>query len=277
MTVYANVTSVLRTLVVHARFMRIACLTALGVGLVLANSGFGDDNQKSDKPKASASSAGERPPDADQRNRENNFQFRGDENLRHHGALGVFLSKSEDGVTVVGVIPGSPAELAGLHLGDEIRYVDDRRIRTTEELTEEILESKPGTQVDLSIRRSGRRQIVTAILANHESVFGTRNLATNTGAGRSNVLADRGNLQTDRSQRTISISNGPKNGDAYDLQQLVLTLKRQVYQQQQQLNQLRNFKNGNFNNVGTRQPFDFDEWWQRQHRGEADNDPALFQ
>jgi len=144
MTVYANVTSVLRTPVVHAHFMRIACLTAFGVGLALTNTGFGDDTQKPDKPESSARSASERTPDADQRDREKNVQFRGDESLRHHGALGVFLSKSEDGVTVVGVIPGSPAERAGLHLGDEIRYVGDRRIRTTEELTEEIRESKPG-------------------------------------------------------------------------------------------------------------------------------------
>jgi len=272
MTVHANVTSVLRTLVVPFHFMRIACLTTLVVCLALANTGFGDDTQKPDKPESSASLASERTPDADQRNRDKNDRSGGDDSVRHHGALGVLLSTSEDAVTVVGVIPGSPAERAGLRLGDEIRYVDDQRIRTTQELIDEIRESKPGADVDLLIRRNGRRQIVTANLANQESVFGSRDLPANTGAGRSSGLADRGNQQTNRTQRTITASNGPNGGNIHDLHQQVLTLRRQVYQQQQQLNELRNSRT-----VGTRQGFDFQDWWERSHHGEADNDPALFQ
>ncbi len=272
MTAYGNATFGLRSLLVQASLSRMACLAAFGVGVALANSGFADDNEKPDKPKSSASLASERASDADQRHREKDNRSHGDDAVRQHGALGVLLSQSADGVTVVGVIPGSPAELVGLQLGDEIRYVDDRRIRTTQELTDEIRESKPGADADLLIRRNGRRQIVTANLSNEQLVFGSRDLATNTGAGRNSGLADRGKQQTNRAQGTNSVSNGPNGGNIHDLHKQVLTLERRIYQQQQQLNQLRNSRT-----IGTRQPFDVQEWWERSHRGEADNDPALFQ
>jgi membrane-associated protease RseP (regulator of RpoE activity) len=276
MTVFSNVTSVFQTIVVQAPIMRIVFVSALGVGLALATSSRADDRENSDKPRSSASSAIERTPDPEQRLRDKNDRSGDDDSVRHHGALGVLLSKSEDVVTVVGVIPGSPAERAGLRLGDEIRYVGDRRIRTTQELTEEIRESKPGTEVDLSIRRSGRRQIVTANLATQESTFGSRDVPTNTGSGQSSGLLNRGDQQTNRSRGPNSTSNGSHGAQVrapqQPLNQRIGALERQIYLLNQELNELRRSQS-----VNAQQTFDLNAWWDRVHHGDSDNDGALFQ
>ena len=140
---------------------------------------------------------------AGQSNREKNSQSDSDDHVHHHAALGVLIGNSQDGVSVVGIIPGSPAELAGLRVGDVIRGVGDQRIRTTQGLTEEIREYTPGSAIDLSIRRDGERRIVTATLASQESTFGNRHQANrmpnsgNDGSpankpGRNSGTADRG-------------------------------------------------------------------------------------
>lgn len=95
-----------------------------------------------------------------------------DEADLHHAALGITLGEGQGGVVVLSVMPGSPAAKAGLHPGDEIRRVDDQRVRSIQSFIDEIRDFAPGTKVDLAIRRDGERQTVTAKLVEASSLPG---------------------------------------------------------------------------------------------------------
>jgi hypothetical protein len=177
-------------------------------------------------------------------------------------------------VRVAGVIPGSPADRAGLRAGDEIRFVGDRRISTIQSLTDTIGGSEPGTQVDLLIRRNGRRQIVEARLAAHETTFGSGDPSKN-------------NEALEKSGPTIGVSLSPSRGRGADgfasghagvsvrdsqIRQRMTALEGEISRLQQQLNHVRYAPRAH-----GAAAFDPDAWWQRQHHGAGGNDPALFQ
>ena len=61
------------------------------------------------------------------------------------------------GMLITSVRAGSPADEAGLKVGDVIRQVDRRRIRSTEEYEDMLTGLKPGDEVRLVIRRETRR------------------------------------------------------------------------------------------------------------------------
>ncbi len=150
----------------------------LGGWISLAGACSGGENENSDRSNRSTASAGDPATGRDQpQNQSNRGQNPGsdsDDHVRHHAALGVLIGTSTDGVSVVGIIPGSPAALAGLRVGDVIRQVGDQRIGTTQGLNEEIRQYQPGSPVDLTIRRNGERRIVRATLASQESASPSR-------------------------------------------------------------------------------------------------------
>jgi predicted metalloprotease with PDZ domain len=111
--------------------------------VLLSNAGFGAE-KKSDEPGQAA----------------NRDRSDADEDAQYHATLGVSINESDGRVSVIAVAPGSPAARAGLRVGDEIRYVDDQRIRTTHGLIEAIREYHPGSHIDLSILRNGERQVL---------------------------------------------------------------------------------------------------------------------
>ncbi len=106
---------------------------------------------------------------------------------QHHAALGVSLREADGHVTVIAVLPGSPAARAGLQAGDVIRYVGDQRIATAQGLAEEIGEYRPGSQVELSIRRNGEKQTVSARLGSRQSAMRDRNPNDNRVASNQNA------------------------------------------------------------------------------------------
>lgn len=61
-----------------------------------------------------------------------------------------------NGVAVNEVVPGSPADKAGLRADDVIRRFGDRSIRSTQELLEEIMKRQPGDQVEITVWRNGK-------------------------------------------------------------------------------------------------------------------------
>lgn len=84
------------------------------------------------------------------------------------GYLGVFFAPPEEGgggVVVREVTTGSPAEKAGIKVGDRIRKVGDRDIKTLEDLIQAMTPHQAGTKVKLVIDRAGKEQTVSATLA----------------------------------------------------------------------------------------------------------------
>jgi S1-C subfamily serine protease len=88
---------------------------------------------------------------------------------------------NQQGVLVVNVVPGSPAEKAGLKGstqsttvngqqlmigGDVITAVDGNNITTVEQLVAAVQAKKAGDQVGLTILRNGQQQTINATLAN---------------------------------------------------------------------------------------------------------------
>src|SRR6266571_4730178 len=61
---------------------------------------------------------------------------------------------------VEAVVPGSPAEAAGLRKGDKIVQIGDKRITTWNEMTD-IVKRNPGTPLPLVVERDGRTETLT--------------------------------------------------------------------------------------------------------------------
>jgi S1-C subfamily serine protease len=74
------------------------------------------------------------------------------------GWLGVAIADSANGVTVQEVVSGSPADTAGLKVGDIIKAVDGTDVTTAQQLSDAIGAHAPGDQVTLSILSQGDTQ-----------------------------------------------------------------------------------------------------------------------
>ncbi len=69
-----------------------------------------------------------------------------------------------NGVVVEEVLPGSPADKAGLHADDVIRQFGDRPIRSTQELLEEIMNRRPGDRVQVRVWRGGKEVALNVVI-----------------------------------------------------------------------------------------------------------------
>lgn len=220
--------------------------TALFVAacLALPCTGFGADKDSSDSAKKSGTSASERSDSQNQDSARNRQTNNDDEDAQHHAALGVSLTESDGQVKVIAVLPGSPADRAGLKAGDQIRYVGDQRIRTAQGLAEEIGEYRPGSQVELSIRRDGEKKTMHARLASSQTTFRSRERG-NTNANWQND--NRWNEpQANQNQRAAySYLESGDQQNASSLSQQVRTLQQRVSRLEQELNMLRTEQNGN--------------------------------
>ncbi|HYV17021.1 MAG TPA: trypsin-like peptidase domain-containing protein [Conexibacter sp.] len=62
---------------------------------------------------------------------------------------------SPDGAKVVQIFPGSPAEHAGVRVGDIIKRVGEAAVQTPEDVATAVGDHKPGEQVDVVVERGG--------------------------------------------------------------------------------------------------------------------------
>lgn len=93
------------------------------------------------------------------------------------------------GALVNGIQPGSPAEDAGIEIGDVIRAVDGTPIVRASDLPPIVGNMAPGTRVQLEVFREGRTRNFTVTLASLDSATGASQPAR-PGGGR-----DRGSAQ----------------------------------------------------------------------------------
>jgi serine protease Do len=81
-------------------------------------------------------------------------------------AKGLGLSpESTKGALVADVVPNSPAAKAGLKQGDVITHFDGKEVKDVHDLPRLVAETLPGQKVDLTVRRGGKEQHVTATIA----------------------------------------------------------------------------------------------------------------
>ncbi|GAB6158951.1 trypsin-like peptidase domain-containing protein [Desulfotomaculum varum] len=88
-----------------------------------------------------------------------------------HPYLGVNIQPSVDqrGVTVVGVVPDSPAMAAGLKPGDVILQFNGKPLTTPQDLIDAVDQSRPGQKVTLLVVRSGQSRELQAIIGDKSS------------------------------------------------------------------------------------------------------------
>jgi serine protease Do len=68
----------------------------------------------------------------------------------------------KEGILVSRIAPGSPAEKAGLKVGDIIVAIDGEKVREVRELQFRIMKTPPRTEVTLTILRGGKEQTIKA-------------------------------------------------------------------------------------------------------------------
>src|SRR5215469_13617190 len=81
---------------------------------------------------------------------------------------------SGTGVPISSVVAGSPADQAGLKVGDTITSVDGRKVTKGTELVADIASRKPGSKVNLGFIRNGKSQDATVTIADRSKLFAAR-------------------------------------------------------------------------------------------------------
>ena len=78
------------------------------------------------------------------------------------------------GVTVSSVVAGSPADQAGLKVGDTITTVDGKKVTKGSELVGDIAVRKPGSKAKLEFLRNGKKEDTTVTIADRSKLFAAR-------------------------------------------------------------------------------------------------------
>jgi putative serine protease PepD len=81
-----------------------------------------------------------------------------------HPYLGVRLTDSAGGALIAEVVPGGPAEKAGIQRGDVVTKAGTRAIANSNALVAAVQAGKAGEQLQLTIQRNGSEQQVTVTL-----------------------------------------------------------------------------------------------------------------
>lgn len=89
--------------------------------------------------------------------------------LPRRGYFGVALERSDAGVRVTGVTPGSTASAVGIAAGDFITSVDGRPADTTDAVIRAIGQHRSGESVFIGIRRDGENRTIASTLKAYPS------------------------------------------------------------------------------------------------------------
>src|ERR1051325_3794619 len=101
------------------------------------------------------------------------------------GSIGIMFTAQENpaiarvygvngGVTVSNVFAGSPADQAGLKVGDTITTVDGKAVKNGDELVADIASRKPGAKVNLGFIRNNNKQEAAVTVADRAKLFAAR-------------------------------------------------------------------------------------------------------
>jgi serine protease Do len=112
-------------------------------------------------------------------------QLIGPEHRVARGSIGIMFNSVENpaitrvygngsGVTISDVVPGTPADQAGLKVGDTITTIDGKKVTKGSMLVDDIASRKPGTKIELGFVRNGKQEQTTVTVADRAKLFATR-------------------------------------------------------------------------------------------------------
>lgn len=100
-------------------------------------------------------------------------------------ASGAEGGRAVDGAHVEIVLPGSPAEAAGLQSGDRIVELDGKRIRSYDEVQGAVRSSRVGARLTFKVHRDGRQSQTLTVQAADIKMLKENSAGPGRGAGRS--------------------------------------------------------------------------------------------
>jgi alpha-beta hydrolase superfamily lysophospholipase len=102
----------------------------------------------------------------------------GDATLPRHSVLGAAVAEADGGVQISYLIPGGPAQSAGLHVGDIVTAVAGRAMRAPSEFLPFIGAQPNGTAIPFNVRRGNSAIVLPVVLrpAPYESDSGVQTL-----------------------------------------------------------------------------------------------------
>ena len=71
---------------------------------------------------------------------------------------------NQSGATVTGVVPGGPAQRAGIRQGDKIVAIDNRPISSSDDVSAAVAAHRPGQPARVTVIRGGNRRTLTVTL-----------------------------------------------------------------------------------------------------------------
>ncbi len=112
-------------------------------------------------------------------------QLTGPEHRVSRGSIGIMFDAQENpaiarvygtgsGITISSVVAGSPADQAGLKVGDTITTLDGKKVTKGDDLVSEIASRKPGSKVKLAFIRNGKQEDATVTIADRAKLFAAR-------------------------------------------------------------------------------------------------------
>ena len=112
-------------------------------------------------------------------------QLTGPEHRVQRGSIGIEFNAQENpaisrvygvqsGITISSVVAASPADRAGLKVGDTIVSVDGKPIKNGDELVADIASRRPGAKVNLGYVRNGKKEETTVTVADRAKLFASR-------------------------------------------------------------------------------------------------------
>ena len=112
-------------------------------------------------------------------------QLTGPEHRVQRGSIGIEFNAQESpaiarvygvqsGITVSSVVADSPADRAGMKVGDTIFSVDGNQVKNGDELVAGIASRKPGDKITLGYFRNGKKQEAVVTVADRAKLFASR-------------------------------------------------------------------------------------------------------
>ncbi len=112
-------------------------------------------------------------------------QLIGPEHRVQRGSIGIEFNAQENpaiarvygvqsGITISSVVAGSPADRAGLKVGDTIVSVDGKPIKNGDELVGDIAARRPGSKLALGYFRNGKKEEAAVTVADRAKLFASR-------------------------------------------------------------------------------------------------------
>jgi len=77
-------------------------------------------------------------------------------------------------VTISDVVAGTPADQAGLKVGDTITTIDGKKVTKGSALVDDIASRKPGAKIELGFIRNGKPMQTTVTVADRAKLFASR-------------------------------------------------------------------------------------------------------